>query len=68
MPARSQTRPRPADSGGAQSRLPWWAVVPPVTIFCALLLLVLSPRDAVADPVFTHLLQTVRHTLPGLRG
>ncbi|MFF8446559.1 hypothetical protein ACF06Q_02535 [Streptomyces leeuwenhoekii] len=64
MPARTHTRPRPASrGGGAEIRLPWWALALPVLAFVTLLLLILDPSDAhaaPAEPSITHLLERVR--------
>ncbi|MET7363428.1 hypothetical protein ABZS76_33995 [Streptomyces sp. NPDC005562] len=63
MSARSQTRRDPAQSGGVEIQLPWWAIALPAVAFAALLLLVLNPVDAHAaagDPVLTDLLERIQ--------
>ncbi|MFD6322268.1 hypothetical protein ACFWOL_05155 [Streptomyces sp. NPDC058442] len=60
MPARTHTRPRPVLRGGADSRLPWWALALPTLAFVTLLALLLNPADAhaaAAEPGITHLLE-----------
>ncbi|MFJ1810709.1 MULTISPECIES: hypothetical protein [unclassified Streptomyces] len=62
MPAPTHTRPHPATSGGADSRLPWWALALPTLAFIILLVLILNPADAHAatgDPAITHLVERV---------
>lgn len=47
MSACSHTRPRPATTGGgANIRLPWWALALSVLAFVTLLALLLNPSDA----------------------
>ncbi|MFF2509467.1 hypothetical protein ACFVTY_39825 [Streptomyces sp. NPDC058067] len=71
MSAPTHTRPHPAQAGGVDIRLPWWAIVLPAITFAALLLLIRNPADAHAatgDPALGHLLariqQAVLHTAP----
>ncbi|MER6327343.1 hypothetical protein [Streptomyces coelicoflavus] len=62
MSATTHTRPPQATRGGADTRLPWWALALPVLAFVALLLLILNPADAHAaaeQPAITHLLERV---------
>ncbi|MEU5636085.1 hypothetical protein ACIA8I_37120 [Streptomyces rishiriensis] len=66
MSAPTHTRPRPAASGGVDTRLPWWALALPALAFATLLLLILNPADAHAaggDPVITHLVERVQMLL-----
>lgn len=64
MSARTHTRPHPAHrGGGAELRLPWWALALPVLAFVTLLLLILDPSDAHAaatEPALTQLLERVQ--------
>ncbi|MGW2954566.1 hypothetical protein [Streptomyces eurythermus] len=63
MPARTHSRPHPATSGGAGTRLPWWALALPVLAFVALLALILNPSDAHAaggEPAIARLLERVQ--------
>ncbi|CAL9561364.1 hypothetical protein SUDANB6_04667 [Streptomyces sp. enrichment culture] len=59
MPVRTHTRPHPAPrGGGAEIRLPWWALALPALAFVALLLLILDPpgaHAAPAEPALTRL-------------
>ncbi|MFG3163195.1 hypothetical protein ACGFY8_25370 [Streptomyces sp. NPDC048232] len=60
MSAPTYTRPPRATRGGADSRLPWWALALPVLAFVTLLLLILNPADAQAateQPAIAHLLE-----------
>jgi hypothetical protein len=65
MSARTHTRPHPATTGGVDMRLPWWALALPTLAFVALLALILNPAGASAggDPVLSHLLERIQHTL-----
>ncbi|MFF4712012.1 hypothetical protein ACFY2V_11445 [Streptomyces eurythermus] len=63
MPARTHSRPHPATTGGAGTRLPWWALALPVLAFVALLALILNPSDAHAaggEPAIARLLERVQ--------
>ncbi|CAL9614234.1 hypothetical protein [Streptomyces lavenduligriseus] len=63
MPARTHSRPHPATTGGAGTRLPWWALALPALAFVALLALILNPSDAHAaggDPAIARLLERVQ--------
>ncbi|MDN3263025.1 hypothetical protein QWJ26_25080 [Streptomyces sp. CSDS2] len=63
MPARTHSRPHPATTGGAGTRLPWWALALPALAFVALLALILNPSDAQAaggDPAIVRLLERVQ--------
>ncbi|WP_181796612.1 hypothetical protein [Streptomyces sp. WELS2] len=63
MPARTPSRPHPATTGGAGTRLPWWALALPALAFVALLALILNPSDAQAaggDPAIARLLERVQ--------
>ncbi|GHH25073.1 hypothetical protein [Streptomyces rubradiris] len=63
MPARTHSRPHPATTGGAGTRLPWWALALPVLAFLALLALILNPSDAQAaggDQALARLLERVQ--------
>ncbi|MFH8446766.1 hypothetical protein ACH4D3_36830 [Streptomyces sp. NPDC018026] len=60
MSVNTHTRPPRATRGGADTRLPWWALALPVLAFLALLLLILNPVDAQAaaeQPATAHLLE-----------
>ncbi|MFE3637030.1 hypothetical protein [Streptomyces sp. NPDC059168] len=66
MPVRTQTRPHPATPGGADSRLPWWALALPALAFAVLLALILNPSDAHAaagDPAVAQLLERAQRLL-----
>ncbi|MFI7012424.1 hypothetical protein [Streptomyces sp. NPDC050145] len=66
MQAPTHTRTHPVATGGADTRLPWWALVLPAVAFAALLLLILNPADAQAaagDPTFTHVLERARELI-----
>jgi hypothetical protein len=66
MSAPTQTPPRPASRGGADIRLPWWALALPVLAFVALLLLIQNPADAQAatgDPAVTRLLEHLQQLI-----
>ncbi|WP_217144274.1 hypothetical protein [Streptomyces sp. AC627_RSS907] len=66
MSAPTHTRSRPATRGGAEARLPWWALALPALAFVALLLLILNPSDAhaAADaPAITPLLEWLRQLI-----
>ncbi|KES04443.1 hypothetical protein BU52_24855 [Streptomyces toyocaensis] len=66
MPAHTHTRPRPAPRGGADTRLPWWAVALPTLAFVALLTLVLNPSDAHAaagEPGIAHLVERAQQLM-----
>ncbi|MEV5318979.1 hypothetical protein AB0K92_15225 [Streptomyces sp. NPDC052687] len=66
MQARTQPRPRPVTSRGADARLPWWALALPVLAFAALLTLILHPSDAHAaagDPAIARLLERAQQLL-----
>ncbi|MER5586166.1 hypothetical protein ABT090_31635 [Streptomyces asoensis] len=63
MSAPTHTRPRPAATGGVDSRLPWWALALPTLAFITLFVLILNPADAHAatgDPAITHLVERVQ--------
>ncbi|MGW1541846.1 hypothetical protein ACWCPM_16690 [Streptomyces sp. NPDC002309] len=60
MSASTRTRPRPATTGRADTRLPWWALALPTLAFVALLTLLLNPSEAHAasgEPAISHLLE-----------
>ncbi|MEU9733640.1 hypothetical protein [Streptomyces sp. NPDC048002] len=66
MSAPVHTSPRPAHRGGADIRLPWWALALPVLAFVALLVLILDPAEAhaaTADPTITRLLEHAQHLM-----
>ena len=66
MSARTRTRPRPATTGGVDSRLPWWALALPALAFATLLVLILNPSNAHAatgDPAITQLFQRAQELL-----
>ncbi|MFB8757019.1 hypothetical protein [Streptomyces nigra] len=50
MSAPTHTPPRPAATGPADTRLPWWALALPTLAFVTLLLLILNPSEAQAAP------------------
>ncbi|KAB2972020.1 MULTISPECIES: hypothetical protein [unclassified Streptomyces] len=50
MSAPTHTPPRPAATGRADIRLPWWALALPTLAFVTLLLLILNPSEAQAAP------------------
>ncbi|MEU6543658.1 hypothetical protein [Streptomyces sp. NPDC046859] len=50
MSAPAHTPPRPAATGRADIRLPWWALALPTLAFVTLLLLILNPSEAQAAP------------------
>ncbi|WP_435272756.1 hypothetical protein [Streptomyces parvulus] len=62
------TRPARATRGGADTRLPWWALALPVLAFVTLLLLILNPADAHAatgqPAAVAHLLEWLRQLTP----
>ncbi|MEV7994363.1 hypothetical protein AB0O67_21275 [Streptomyces sp. NPDC086077] len=60
MSASTHTRPRPATTGRADIRLPWWALALPTLAFVALLTLILNPAEAHAasgEPTISHLVE-----------
>ncbi|MFD7438554.1 hypothetical protein [Streptomyces sp. NPDC059861] len=60
MSASTHTRPRPATTGRADIRLPWWALALPTLAFVALLTLILNPSEAHAasgEPAISHLVE-----------
>ncbi|MGW2490827.1 hypothetical protein ACWCV9_26915 [Streptomyces sp. NPDC001606] len=66
MPARTDSRPHPATTGGVDIRLPWWALALPALAFIALLLLILNPADAHAatdGPAITQFVERARQLL-----
>ncbi|GHH88562.1 hypothetical protein GCM10018793_68670 [Streptomyces sulfonofaciens] len=65
MPAHPHTRPRLADRGGAQVRLPWWAIALPTLSFAVLLLMMLNPSRAhpTGDPGLGRVLQSIQHSV-----
>ncbi|MEV8070531.1 MULTISPECIES: hypothetical protein [unclassified Streptomyces] len=66
MPARTHTRTRPANTGGVDTRLPWWALALPALAFAALLALLWNPSNAhaaAADPATAQLWQHIRELL-----
>ncbi|WP_019885210.1 hypothetical protein [Streptomyces purpureus] len=69
MSARTHTRPRPlprATTGGAVTRLPWWAFALPMAAFAVLLLLMAGSGEAHAagaDPVLGRFLDHLQLTL-----
>ncbi|MDT0437816.1 MULTISPECIES: hypothetical protein [Streptomyces] len=66
MSASTQTRHHPADRGGVDIRLPWWALALPALAFVALLALMLNPTDAQAaagDPAISHLVERAQQLL-----
>ncbi|MFJ4789764.1 hypothetical protein [Streptomyces sp. NPDC088794] len=68
MSATTHTPPRPATSGGVDSRLPWWALALPALAFIVLLALMLNPTDAHAaasDPVIAHLFERAQEFIAG---
>ncbi len=63
MSVRTHTRRDPAESGGVDIQLPWWAIALPAVAFAALLLLILNPADAHAassEPAVTHLIEHIQ--------
>ncbi|GAQ59507.1 hypothetical protein [Streptomyces acidiscabies] len=66
MPARSHTRPHPATTGGADIRIPWWALALPILAFLVLLGMVLNPSDtqaAATHPTVTQLLERLQQLM-----
>ncbi|MCT7352247.1 hypothetical protein N4P33_08675 [Streptomyces sp. 15-116A] len=66
MSARTHTRPHPAPRGGADSRLPWWALALPTLAFITLLVLILNPADAHAatgEPALTQVLERAQQLI-----
>ncbi|MFF6807991.1 hypothetical protein [Streptomyces sp. NPDC012616] len=66
MSAPTDSRPRPAASGGVGNLLPWWALALPTLAFITLLVLILNPVDAHAaggDPAITHLVERVQQLI-----
>ncbi|MDQ0990120.1 hypothetical protein [Streptomyces sp. V3I7] len=61
MSVHAHTRPRPAATrGGAETRLPWWALALPALAFACLLGLILNPSEAQAAtgaPSLVHLFE-----------
>lgn len=62
MSARTQTRPGPAATG-VETRLTWWALVPPVLAFAVLLLLMLNPANAQAAQATSSGASSLGHLL-----
>lgn len=65
MSAHTSTRVRP-EATGADTRLPWWALVLPAAAFVTLLLLMAGPGEAHAaagDPGVGGFLERIRQTL-----
>ncbi|CAM5328875.1 MULTISPECIES: hypothetical protein [Streptomyces] len=63
MSAPTHTPPRPAATGRADTRLPWWALALPTLAFVTLLLLILNPSEAQAaqaEPGISLLLERVQ--------
>ncbi|AZM52487.1 hypothetical protein DMA15_07640 [Streptomyces sp. WAC 01529] len=63
MSVRTHPRRDPAESGGVEIQLPWWAIALPALAFAALLLLILNPADAHAAsgaPAATGLLEHIQ--------
>ncbi|MFJ9925511.1 MULTISPECIES: hypothetical protein [Streptomyces] len=66
MSARTHHRTHPATTGGADIRLPWWALALPALAFVFLFLLILSPSDAHAagsDPAIPRLVEHAQQLL-----
>lgn len=66
MSAHTHTRPHPAPRDGADTRLPWWALVLPALAFAALLTLILNPADAhgaAGEPVIAHLVERAQQLI-----
>ncbi|MFF5407577.1 hypothetical protein ACFY8K_35320 [Streptomyces misionensis] len=66
MSARTHFRTHPATTGGADIRLPWWALALPALAFVFLFLLILSPSDAHAagsDPAIPRLVEHAQQLL-----
>nr|WP_112473876.1 hypothetical protein [Streptomyces sp. ST1020] len=66
MPARPHTRPHPPTTGGADIRIPWWALALPILAFLVLFGLVLNPSDAQAaasHPTLTQLLEHLQQLI-----
>ncbi|MFH9086281.1 MULTISPECIES: hypothetical protein [unclassified Streptomyces] len=66
MAARTPSRPHPATTGGADIRLPWWALALPALAFLVLLALILNPSDAHAatgEPAIARLLERAQQLL-----
>lgn len=66
MSARTHTRPHPAPRGGADTRLPWWALALPALAFVALLSLILNPADAHAaagEHTIAHLVERAQQLI-----
>ncbi|MEV0739322.1 hypothetical protein AB0I51_26045 [Streptomyces sp. NPDC050549] len=66
MSAPTHTRPHPANPGGVDIRLPWWALALPALAFIVLLVMMLNPTDAQAaasDPTITHLFERVQQLI-----
>ncbi|GAA3239798.1 hypothetical protein MTQ10_16270 [Streptomyces sp. XM83C] len=66
MSAPTHTRPHPATTHDAGTRLPWWALALPTLAFITLFLLILNPSDAhtaAGDPAITRLLERARELI-----
>ncbi|MFH8476172.1 hypothetical protein [Streptomyces sp. NPDC018000] len=62
MSARTHTRSTHPATGGAEVRLPWWAVALPAIAFAALLLMIVGTGEAQAattDPAVGRLLERI---------
>lgn len=60
------TPSHPADKGGAETQLRWWAIALPSAAFAMLLLLILNPAHAHAasgEPMITQVLQSIQDLL-----
>ncbi|MDH2390412.1 MULTISPECIES: hypothetical protein [Streptomyces] len=58
---------RPIALGGAEARLPWWALTLPLIAFVCLLALIMDkgPAEAAGDPALGRLLEHIRQTFTG---
>ncbi|GGX78581.1 hypothetical protein [Streptomyces minutiscleroticus] len=66
MSAGTDTRFHPATTGGAETRLRWWALALPALAFAVLLLLMAHPADAPAagaEPALAHFLERVQQAM-----
>lgn len=62
MSAPAHTRLTAPSAGGADARLPWWAIALPSVAFAALLLMIVGSGEAhaaTADPTLGRLLERV---------
>nr|WP_267241491.1 hypothetical protein [Streptomyces sp. PR69] len=67
MPRITRAGRRPIVLGGADARLPWWALALPLIAFVCLLALILDGgrAEAAGDPALGRLLEHIRQTFTG---